>query len=228
MRALTLSFFLLLSPITLLLPIAAPALAEDGSGAPAASPDDAATGDVVAQRSLERVPRASSSASAKPSVAREPNEGSLAAEIVGATLGDLLGTAFTFAITVPSACLDCEDDGLMLGMGVGWATRPFAVGGLTAALARPSQGEGRALAAMFGSMPGVALIATSWMTPQGSAFAPYGVAGGHVLAIAGSVAGYRYSARRRGDRREPEKGLQWMPSASADKDGMSLSLSGRF
>lgn len=131
------------------------------------------------------------------------NKGVWWAELSGAVIGDLLATVLTTAIIAP---LYCDDSGggscsanhdilFGVGLGAGFTGRVLAVGGLTAACARPSGGQGASWAAMLGAMPGAALIFGSWYVDQDLLGA--GLLMGHIGTVVGAVVAYRASARRR-------------------------------
>ncbi len=160
----------------------------------------------------------------------EPDPGSMLAEIGGAVLGDALGIVVSGALVLPTiGCIACDDEDSddegkqLAALGAGWALRPVIVGGLTAALARPSRGEGRAYAAMVGAIPGTLIIGTSWLAGSNEISLP-GVVLGHVLTIGGAVTGYRLSAHFHRHFREPRV----TPSAFATPHTLGLSVQGRF
>jgi len=180
------------------------------------------------------VPAAPDTASVNAALAHiesEPNPGSMLAEIGGAVLGDLLGMAVTAVLVLPTiGCISCEDDEprndegkLFAALGAGLALRPVMVGGLTAALARPSRGEGRAYGALLGAIPGTVIIGASWFSETVEIALP-GIVVGHLLTIGGAVAGYRLSSRFHRHFREQRV----TPSAFAAPHTVGLSLQGRF
>ncbi len=167
------------------------------------------------------------------------NKGFLVAELAGALLGDILATAVTAAAFTPLYleyyCEDPEGDGCtshvrpILGgaMSLGFVSRVSLVGGLTAACARPSRGEGTAWAAMLGATPGAALIFGSWFLPKKDG-GGIGVALGHVGSVVGAVVAYRASARRR-HQRESLQHAQLLPQPYVSQHGAAgLMWSGRF
>jgi hypothetical protein len=175
--------------------------------------------------------KAELSATAAPAAKSLPNKGPWLAELGGAVLGDLMATALTTSIIVPLYCEDPEGDGcdtdqdrlFALGFGAGFTARVLAVGGLTAACARPFGGEGKSWAAMLGAAPGAALIYGSWYGNDDYAGAL--VVLGHLGSVVGAVVAYRASAKRQHVRSEARS--RWAPTMTAH-GSLGLSVSGTF
>lgn len=151
---------------------------------------------------------AESAPSAAPASSLRLNKGAWWGEVSGAVLGTILSTAISAAVFTPlylnHYCEDPEGDGcgdhnaaIMGGaFSFGLVSRLALVGGLTAACARPSGGQGTAWAAVLGAAPGAAMIFGSWYLPD-HGYAALGLSLGHVATVVGAVVAYRASAKRR-------------------------------
>jgi hypothetical protein len=164
-------------------------------------------------------------------------QGSLAAELGMAVLGDLVGMALTGAAMVANSCFACEYEedrsGTTETEAAAWSmiARPLLIGGLASAGGRLSGGQGRSGFAILGAVPGSVMLAVGWArtdTAQDGLSVAL-VAGGHFAAIGGSVAAYRYSARLRFSQRT-ERALRYTPTPFVDgqRRTAGLSLSGKF
>jgi hypothetical protein len=95
-------------------------------------------------------------------------QGSLAAELGMAVLGDLVGMALTGAAMVANSCFACEYEedrsGTTETEAAAWSmiARPLLIGGLASAGGRLSGGQGRSGFAILGAVPGSVMLAVGW------------------------------------------------------------------